>query len=593
MVFSNVVRKDELRKIQLKALKEIAEALVMSFGPMGSNTLIIKDGACNKYTKDGYSILKEIKLTGSIEHSIVEDLVDITRGIVKELGDNTTSAILMSYLLFKEMADLEKEQKELPFVIIENFKKAVKIVSDTIIKHGHDCTVDDIYNIAYTSTNGNERIAAQMKTIYEQYGMDVFVDVAVSNTGEDLIKEYDGLTIDTGYADTAFINNKNKGESTIRDAHIYVFDDPVDTPEMMTFFDAIIAQNILAPYQEKRMEDVVPTVIMSTMISRDLSAYMEQIIDFMYHTPEAQRPPLLIISNIHQEEQFKDIARMSGARLIKKYINPAQQQKDIELGLAPTPLTVIEFCGHAEEVVASVAKTKFKNLAGMYNEDGTPNENYVSLIQFLEGEIKSAKEDGKDPGFIGGLRRRLNSLKGNMVEFLVGGVSASDRDSLRDLVEDAVLNCRSAAINGVGYGANFEALRALDILLDLPEANEQEFYGKVAPYLIALRNAYTEVTKTLYGTLYPDDNEKCEAIIGRSLKEDMPFNLRTESFDGLVLTSIQSDIVTLDILSKILGLMITCNQSLLQNPLVNTYYSQERTEQALNEDSFAMAQPIG
>lgn len=593
MVFSNVVRKDELRKTQLKALKEVAEALTMSFGPMGSNTLIIKDNACNRYTKDGYSILKEIKLTGAVEYSIVEDLIAITRGIVDELGDNTTSAIIMSYLLFMEMTKLEQEEKELPFVIIENFKKAVSIVADEVLKNGHACTVDDIYNIAYTSTNGNTKIANQMKSIYEEYGMDVFIDVSISNTGEDQIKEYDGLTIDTGYADTAFINNKGKGEAVIRNASIYVFDDPVDTPEMMTFFDSIIAQNVLGPWQEKRFEDVVPTVIMATMISRDLSAYMEQIIDFMYHTPEAQRPPLLIISNIHQEEQFKDIARMAGAKLIKKYINAAQQNKDIELGLAPTPLTVVEFCGHAEEVVASVSKTKFINLAGVINEDGSVNENYSSLIQFLEGEIQSAKEDGKDPGFIGGLRRRLNSLKANMVEFLVGGVSASDRDSLRDLVEDAVLNCRSAAINGVGYGANFEGLRALETLLDVSEAEEKELYGDVAPYLHALYNAYVEVTLALYGTRYVGDEEKCNAILGRSLEQKSPYNLRTESFDGLVLTSIKSDIVTLEVISKILGLMITCNQSLLQNPMMNNYYSEDRTKKALEEDAnFEMATPV-
>lgn len=727
MVFSNIVKKDEMRGIQLKALKEVAEALTMSFGPMGSNTLIIKDNALNRYTKDGYSILKELKLSGSIEHSIVEDLVSITTGIVKELGDNTTSAIIMSYLLFKEMAEMEKTGEELPFDIIENFKKAVNLVSEEVEKNGHECTIDDIYNIAFTSTNGNAEIAQKVKTIYEQYGMDVFIDVSVSNTGEDFVKEYDGLTLDTGYGDTAFINNKTDGISSIRNASIYVFDDPVDTPEMMSFFDAIIAQNIVIPFTEKRPEDAIPTVIMTTRISRDLSAYMEQLIEFMYHTPEAQRPPLLLITNIVQEEQFKDISRMCNCRLIKKYINQAQQEKDIELGLAPTPPTVTSFCGHAELVEASVNKTKFVNPDGMFTkaektvrilpseyhcmtynnnfeddliagtttsnivivEDYKVNENslatiikngshdgltpviaivhktsdkntdyvgntmallekdgiltnvaimsiedecefekissdcnkpaddkiavftilaksviykageglsitfvepitnYETLIQFLEGQIKAAKEDGKDPGYIGGLKRRLNSLKANMVEFLVGGVSASDRDSLRDLVEDAVLNCRSAALNGVGHGANFEGFKASDNLSKMISCAEDP----CNKYVAALSRAYREVTELLYTTVYNQDT--ANKLIEESLAKGLPHNLRTRSFDGLVLTSIKSDIVTLSTISKILGLMITSNQVLVQTPMVNTYYSEARTAKALKDDEeFKMDTPV-
>ena len=165
MVYSNIVRKDELRKVQLKALKELSDALLNSFGPMGSNTLIIKDGVLNRYTKDGYSILKEIKLSGVIEHSITEDLVEVTRKIAGDFGDNTTSAVLMAYLLFKEFVNREENGGELPFSIIENFKKAATAISKEIEKHCMECTTDKIWDIAYTSTNGNKDIADMLKKV--------------------------------------------------------------------------------------------------------------------------------------------------------------------------------------------------------------------------------------------------------------------------------------------------------------------------------------------------------------------------------------------------------------------------------------------
>ena len=106
----------------------------------------------------------------------------------------------------------------------------------------------------------------------------------------------------------------------------------------------------------------------------------------------------------------------------------------------------------------------------MHNEDGTLSDTFNTLVKFLEAELAKAYEAGEDNNVTGTLKRRINSLKANMVEYLVGGVSATDRDAVRDLVEDAVLNCRSAARNGVGYGANFEGLIASLQLADvLPE----------------------------------------------------------------------------------------------------------------------------
>lgn len=578
MVFSNIIKKDELRKVQLKSLKEISDALICSFGPMGSNTLILTDGMQNKYSKDGYSILKQIKLSGSVEYSIVEDLVNITKGIVSEFGDNTTSAILMAYLLFKEMTKMETENSELPFVIIDRFKKAVKVVSDVIEKNGRPCTLEDIYNIAYTSTNGNEKIARELQDIYKRFGMDVFIDVSASPNGADISKDYDGLTLDTGYSDTAYINNKTKGVCYLRNPQIYVFDDPIDTPEMMALFDSIISQNIMLPYHNGRMEDVVPTVIMATFISRDLSATIESTINFMYNTPEGNRPPLLILSNIHQQEQYKDIARMCDAKLICKYIDSKQQQRDIEAGLAPTPSSVVTFGGSAEVVEASVSKTKFINPIGMKTPEGEFTSKYSSLVEWIESNIKSAEEEGRDANYIGNLKRRLNSLKCNMVEFFIGGVSSSDRDSLRDLVEDAVLNCRSAAANGVGYGANFEGYRAsMTALSDISTTSE------LVPYIKVLMEAYYDVSVILYSTVMSKEN--AEDALKDSIEKGKPLNIRTKEFDGTVLTSIKSDIITLDTLSKILTLMITSNQALVQDPMRNNYYSEERTQKALAMDN--------
>ena len=585
MVYSNIVRKDELRKIQLKALKELSDALLNSFGPMGSNTLIIKDGVFNRYTKDGYSILKEIKLSGVIEHSITEDLVEITRKIAGDFGDNTTSAVIMAYLLFKEFVDRESTTGELPFSIIENFKKAVAIISEDIKEHAMECTPDKIWDISYTSTNGNKAVADMLKKVYETYGMDVFIDVGISNTGYDMIEEFDGMTIDTGYSDTAYINDVEKGVCTLRNPRIYIFEDPVDTPEMMAFLDAILEQNIMKPMHEGNYEDVVPTVIMATKISRDMSAYLEQLINYLMSQKAANKVPVLILNDIVQKERMLDIAKLCGCKLICKYINAAAQKKDIEAGLAPTLATVTTFGGSAEAVEAGVTYTKFVNPAKMYDKEGNPTDEYTNLVNWLEAQLEKGIKEGQDHNFTGTLKRRINSLKSNMVEIMIGGASASDRDAKRDLVEDAVLNCRSAAAHGVGYGANYEGLRsARNGYIDTNETVNQ--------YIDSIHSAYFEVSEMLYKTIGYSGEEARDLIL-KSLADNCgPLNLRTKEFDGSVLTSIKSDIVTLEVLSKILTLMLTANQALLQNPMVNTYYGEERVRKGLEDQDFSMAEPV-
>ena len=561
-VISNVVDQKTLREVQLKTLEEIKNALLWSFGPMGSNSCIKLDGSTNKYSKDGHTILSNIRYNGIIEQSVVEDLQDLTRHITITVGDGTTSAVILSYLIFSEL--VEMTNKKLPFEIIKDFKAAVAGIKEEILSNKRTATPDDIYNIALISTNNNKEIAENLKSIYEEFGMEVFIDVAISNSTDNLIKIYDGMTLDAGYADTCFINNTSKGVSTIRNPHVYVFEDPIDTPEMIALFDTILEKNIIAAYNRQDLSALVPTVILTPKLSKDMSSYMDKLAEMMYKLESGSKPPLLVITNIYNQDQFMDIAKLCGATLIKKYIDPKIQEADIIKGLAPTPETVQDFYGLCEEVEADNVKTKFINPARMKNADGSNSELFNSMIEYLESELTKAKAEGADASVTGGLKRRINSLKANMVEYLVGGVSMSDRDSVRDLVEDAVLNCRSAAYNGLGYGANFEGFRAS---IDIKADSELEYMYTIIYY------AYRKLMETLYGTCIKA--EDVTDYVELSIEKHMPINLRTKEFDGTVLSSIESDIIILETISKIITLMFTCNQFLVPTAIHNIYMMSE------------------
>lgn len=559
-VFSNVVKESKLREVQLATLKLVKEVLSNSFGPMGSNTVIKKDNVATQYTKDGHTILSNLHLNGSIESTVVDELCDLTRHIVKEVGDGTTSAVILSSLIFEKLCEMKTEGM-LPADIIKNFQDRVDLICEKIKANGKSATIDDIYNIALISTNNNIEVAQNIKNIYEEYGLDVFIDVGISNTQDNLVKAYDGMTLETGYSDSCYVNNKD-GSSRIRNARIYVFEDPIDTPEMIGLFESIVYSNIYGPMSgDERFTEVIPTVVMAPKLTRDLTTYMDRLVEFMYKAPIDNRPPFLLITNIYQVDQFMDIAMLCKAKLIKKYIDPNLQQRDIENGSAPTPETVASFYGMADLVEADAIKTKFINPLGMYKDESKTeySDTFNALLNQLEAELKVAYENNEDANVTGTLKRRINSLKANMVDFLIGGVTVADRDALRDLVEDAVLCCRSAVKNGVGYGANYEAFKVLSELYD----------GKDV-FLSTLYQSYIEIECLLYSSIGLD-----EVNVDISLNEGCPINLRTKEYDHKVLTSISSDITILETISKIVTLMFTSNQFLVQTPLDNKYMDKE------------------
>lgn len=577
---SNVVSENTLHNVQGKTLNYLKKCLEKTYGPMGSYSIILKGdtpatiGA--EYSKDGMKVLKNIIFDSPIEMSIQNEILEITRYVESKVGDGTTSAVILSSLVYNGLRNIMDKQNVSPRVISDRLKSIINVAKQYIKLQSKPITIEDIYAICMISTNGNDKISQQITNVYEKYGFDVNIDVIISNDENTKIKIYDGLTVEEGYSDPAYINNSTTGTADVHDAHIYAFQDPIDTPEMVSFMEKILIDNVLEPLADYNMDitKVVPTVIVAPKITRDASAILTQLVTVLYDFDKSkmQRPPVLIVTNLGgmDEQIYMDIARLCGCRYIKKYIDPEIQKKDQESGAAPTPDTIHEFAGHAELVSADMSKTKFINPQDMVNGSGA----YDTLVNFLKAEIANAEKNNEQELTISRLKKRLKCLEANMIDFMVGGISVSDRDSLRDLVEDAVKNCRSASENGVGRAANYEGLNAFcHIINEMQDGLDKEIG-------IVLLNAYFEAATILYGTVV--DKEKAKELVLESIKNNRPYNVmdiyekpnyavEDYPYGYDVESSINTDIEILDAISKIVSIMVTSNQCLLQSTIINHY----------------------
>lgn len=571
-LISNVISKKALRKGQQLTLRHLKDTIINCAGPFGSNTSLIHDKRFSEYSKDGFTILKQIKYPNKLENNIKDEMIELARHIKSEVGDGSTSLTALSSLIFDGLCEFEKDTTLSPYVITKIFNEVTNDIIEKIKKRGRECTLDDIYDISMISTNGNEEVSRAIKSIYEQYGMDVFITVESGVDEEHRIVCHDGITLKAGYSDVAYINSNTDAKSIIKNASIYAFKDPVDTPEMAAFLDKIIYDNIIMPYQKNDVANIVPTVILAPRLSRDLSSSIESLIEWLYNIQNKaandQKPPILIITNTGFNEDYDDIINLCGCPKIRKYIDPKMQEKDIESGKAPTLDTITKWCGKADIVESTASTTQFINPEAMFNHDddgnriGEPGEGpvYKALIDFLEKEIEMAKENN-DESLLFSLTRRLKKLKSNMVEYFIGGINVIDRDSLKSLAKDAVFNCRSAVEYGVGCGANFETILAANEVRYINEKNKTKI-------LLLIYTAYID----LLGTLYESGLDgNIDELITMSIDKKMPIDIATGEFDGKVLSSINSDIVILGSIAKIITIMFSANQAIVPEVVENVY----------------------
>lgn len=585
---NNVIPKKKLRKIQSSTLNKLSNFLSATYGPMSSTTQIIsgnsKETIAANYSKDGLKVLKHIIFDQPLEMAIQSEIEDVARFVEKQVGDGTTSSVILSAEIFDQISNIEAHNENMPpRKIVKTFEDCISWMQEYIKGRKRDITLNDIYNICMISTNGNEEVSRQIESVYKEYGFDVAIDVGVSNDHNTKIKIYDGLTIEEGYSDPAYINNNITGTADIHEARIYAFKDPIDTGEMIGFMEKILLSNIFEPAASG--EDMVPTVILAPHISKDASGLLTKLVTLLYSynkdNMQNQKPPVLLVTNFAGVDNsiYQDIAHLCGCKMIQKYIDPKVQQSEQEKGNAPTLDTITEWYGYCQLVSSDATKTKFINPKCMLDES---DDSFEVLTSFLKAEIAHAIDQNDDIATIGILKKRLRSLEANMIEYLVGGISPSDRDALRDLVEDAVKNCSSAAENGVGYAANFEGFNAsLKLIEFLDKIYDEDRDLDTGFKLIVARGifrAYYKAAQILYGSAVSTND--VDTVIEQSITNGRPFNvidlLDAEDYESLnsgsnVLCSINTDIEILNAISRIVSLMATANQSLVQVPALNKY----------------------
>jgi len=140
----------DIRKENVQAAVSVANIVRTSLGPVGLDKMMVDDTGEVTITNDGATILKLL----DVEHPAAKVLVELADLQDQEIGDGTTSVVIVAAELLKVAAQLVREKIH-PTSIISGFriaqKEAVKYMQDNLTISTDDLGKDAIINVAKTS----------------------------------------------------------------------------------------------------------------------------------------------------------------------------------------------------------------------------------------------------------------------------------------------------------------------------------------------------------------------------------------------------------------------------------------------------------
>jgi thermosome len=174
----------DAQRNNISAAKIIAEIVHTSLGPRGMDKMLVDSLGDVTITNDGATILKEI----DVQHPAAKMLVEITKSTDNEVGDGTTSVVVLAGALL-EHAESLLEQEVHPTIIVDGYRKAAKKAKQFIKSIAQQITPNDkpiLLKIAKT--------ALQTKMVRKE--SDQLSDLVVKSVLAVAQKEGDNFTVD-------------------------------------------------------------------------------------------------------------------------------------------------------------------------------------------------------------------------------------------------------------------------------------------------------------------------------------------------------------------------------------------------------------
>ena len=217
----------EAMKNNIAAARAIADAVRSTLGPRGMDKMLVDSLGDVVITNDGVTILKEI----DVEHPAAKMMVEVAKTQDSEVGDGTTTAVVLAGELLKNAEEL-LEQNVHPTVIASGFRLAAEKAKEILEEIAEPINLEDeetLKKIASTALSSKSASMAKehlssiavkaVKRIVEEVDGKRYVDL----DSVQIVKKQGGAIDDTELIDGMIIDKEKVHPgmpSMVKDAKI-------------------------------------------------------------------------------------------------------------------------------------------------------------------------------------------------------------------------------------------------------------------------------------------------------------------------------------------------------------------------------------
>ena len=421
---------DNLRKL-VTTLEEISNTITQTLGPNG-HTAILYDGSTIPHvTKDGVTVAEFLKYDDPFKESINSIIKETARRTGQDVGDGTTTSVLLACFLASKALTYQGDIQELLRTIEADIRDVIAYIERVRVEL--DITSDEVFeilgNIINISSNGDTEVTELLLDVIHQIGVDGLIDVVLANNSDTTVSIRNGMLIEG----PAMLVHK---PITIGDAHVVLVSGGIyKVHEIKTTLELanklLITKGLPTVIIAKEFGKEVQDIVLANNRNKKLEMYLVETDGF--------GPGML--------EIMDDMATVLKCKVLSTDNTAPLALQNIDL----------EDLGFIKGGVIS------PNSTVLYPEDEL-DEVALEVKDSILAHIRAIKEHGEERvGELRHVEKRLSKFTKSATIY-VGGVTDAEKIEKKDRVDDAVHALYSAIKGGVVPGAGSTLYRAAGIL---------------------------------------------------------------------------------------------------------------------------------
>src|SRR5690348_16662373 len=318
---STQTKGNDAQRNNIQAAKLVSELVRTSLGPRGMDKMLVDTLGDVTITNDGATILKEI----DVQHPAAKMMVEISKSTDNEVGDGTTSTVVLAGALLEKAEELVTKNVH-PTVVVDGFKKASEKAIEVLRQIA---TLIDPRDKKYLKKIATTTLASKLVSTNSSELADVVVDsvLAVAEKSGDKYKvDIDNIKVEKksggSIRDTKLIQGIVLDKEVVHgampkridNAKIALLNAPLEIEK--TEFDAKI--NINSPDQMQLFIDEENKMIKKmtdkiTQSGANVVLCQKGIDDMAQHY--LQKAGILAVRRIKESDMTK-LAKATGARIV-------------------------------------------------------------------------------------------------------------------------------------------------------------------------------------------------------------------------------------------------------------------------------------